>query len=600
MPLPLTAGISRVLANGFFPGVKFNVSPTNLFDNGYSTAQAGYYDASPLSRARLTTDATSITVVGYTTIFSTTPAVAKLGVRIDGVDYTTLAFSSDGSQTFNLTGLPAGSKQIEVITGAQERPSSTILGSYITSIAANNGTFSRVQNPTASNRLVVIGDSIANGYLATNPTLQGWAALLRSTYAGNVMVEGVGYGALNDYCDTAPHQAAFVSRIAGYAPSKIWLALGTNDYGLNAQSAAGFGTQYASLLDALHTALPGVTIYCQKPIPRTTETANTFGNTLDNYRSQIVTAVSTRTGFSKLVTLVLTTADLSDGVHPTTAGHATYAQNVLPYAQPLTPTVTSISPTSGANSGTTSVTITGTNFQFGAVASIGATSLTNVTVVSGTSITATVPSGISAGTYDVTVTNLGGGVGTLTNGYSATAGSGVTDTFPEANGTAINGKPSTAGGVTWASFGPIVAQVQSGALETVSGTAASAAGSVVECGSANGTLQIDLVASANGEGLVVNYIDSNNYYLIQRTSGGFIQVYKNQAGTFTNPFQVGGQPTTANHTLKVVKSGNVATIYLDGVSLGTGWNDSFGNTATKHGVWYQNVGIRLDNFSYAA
>lgn len=125
-----------------------------------------------------------------------------------------------------------------------------------------------------------------------------------------------------------PHtsRAAFVAKVAAASPSKIWLAIGTNDYGLNKWSAASFGTAYAALLDDLHTALPSATIYCQTPIVRSTETANGSGSTLGNYRTQISTAQSTRTGYAVLVNgaTILTTGDLDDGVHPTTAGHATY------------------------------------------------------------------------------------------------------------------------------------------------------------------------------------------------------------------------------------------------------------------------------------
>ncbi|PZU30208.1 MAG: hypothetical protein DI584_00320 [Stenotrophomonas sp.] len=73
------------------------------------------------------------------------------------------------------------------------------------------------------------------------------------------------------------------------------------------------------------------------------------------------------------------------------------------------PTVTSVSPTSGPTGGGTTVTITGTGFAAasptGAV-KFGATNAT-YTINSNTQITATSPAN-SAGTYDITVTSLGG------------------------------------------------------------------------------------------------------------------------------------------------------------------------------------------------
>src|SRR5687767_4423218 len=86
-----------------------------------------------------------------------------------------------------------------------------------------------------------------------------------------------------------------------------------------------------------------------------------------------------------------------------------------------TPTVTAISPNSGTTSGGTSVTITGTGFLTGATVTLGGTAATNVTVVSSTSITATTPAH-AAGTVDVVVTNTDSQSGTLTNGFTYSAG----------------------------------------------------------------------------------------------------------------------------------------------------------------------------------
>ncbi len=71
------------------------------------------------------------------------------------------------------------------------------------------------------------------------------------------------------------------------------------------------------------------------------------------------------------------------------------------------PTITSITPTSGPTSGGTSVTITGTGFTSGATVMFGAVTATAVTVNSATSITTTSPAE-SAGTVNVTVTTAGG------------------------------------------------------------------------------------------------------------------------------------------------------------------------------------------------
>ena len=81
------------------------------------------------------------------------------------------------------------------------------------------------------------------------------------------------------------------------------------------------------------------------------------------------------------------------------------------------PNVTAISPTSGATSGGTAVTITGTGFLSGATVKIGGTSATRVTVVSSTSITAMTPAHPSGAT-SVVVSNSDGQSDTLTNAFT--------------------------------------------------------------------------------------------------------------------------------------------------------------------------------------
>jgi len=112
------------------------------------------------------------------------------------------------------------------------------------------------------------------------------------------------------------------------------------------------------------------------------------------------------TNFSGTDTAVFYTSD--DGVTYTPSGTV-----IITVINPA-PTVTSISPSSGPTAGSTSVTITGTNFTGATAVKFGATSATGFTVDSATQITATSPAG-AAGTVDVTVTN--------TNGTSTTGAS---------------------------------------------------------------------------------------------------------------------------------------------------------------------------------
>lgn len=73
-----------------------------------------------------------------------------------------------------------------------------------------------------------------------------------------------------------------------------------------------------------------------------------------------------------------------------------------------TPTVTNVNPVSGLNTGTTPITITGTNFTSVNWVHLGTTNLPGFVVDSPTQISVTVPSGLTAGTYDITVNTATG------------------------------------------------------------------------------------------------------------------------------------------------------------------------------------------------
>lgn len=92
------------------------------------------------------------------------------------------------------------------------------------------------------------------------------------------------------------------------------------------------------------------------------------------------------------------------------------ASTTYTYITPA-PTVSSISPSSGARSGGTNVTITGTGFQSGATVTIGGASATSVTVVDDTQITAVTPVGGSAAA-NVVVTNVDAQSATLAGGFA--------------------------------------------------------------------------------------------------------------------------------------------------------------------------------------
>lgn len=85
-----------------------------------------------------------------------------------------------------------------------------------------------------------------------------------------------------------------------------------------------------------------------------------------------------------------------------------------------TPSLTAVSPPTGLVAGGTFVTVSGAGFLPGATVDFMGMPATSVTVVDGTTLTCITPSG-PAGPADVTMTNPGGGTGTLTAGFTWTA-----------------------------------------------------------------------------------------------------------------------------------------------------------------------------------
>lgn len=192
--------------------------------------------------------------------------------------------------------------------------------------------------PIASaKRLIIIGDSIAAGNLATNMLYQGWTSRVRQQYAGTTVVDA--YGGRSFFTDgnTTALQKSFAQYIAHSKPSDVWVALGINDY-VNAQwTAAAFGTAYAAWLDFLHTASPNTRVFCQSPIVKNGGVgANGAGSTLQQYRDQISTVATDPTRVAwcyyddGLGGFYPASGDISgDNIHPTTDGHGKYGQAVV-------------------------------------------------------------------------------------------------------------------------------------------------------------------------------------------------------------------------------------------------------------------------------
>ncbi len=324
----------------------YTFAASDLWDNGYDNVATPRQ--STFARLVFTTDAGAITVRGTTTLHDSYPAWAQLGLVIDGVQQAPLHFTANGPRGFSVTLGSAGiTRTIGVIAGVESNPAGpgagTVIGSFIDSVNYPITSFLEVQPPTMAQRILIYGDSITEGANAATPVYQGYAALLRTTYGLHVALESWGYRALNDDAASVEGRDAFVAQLASYSPTVIVLAIGTNDYGLSRWSAPSFGAAYGATLDAIHAVLPAATVVCVTPIVRSNESANSYGSTLSDYRAEIESVCDSRPDYTEWIDgrSILSTSDLDDGVHPTTAGQQKYAAYLGPILSAL-PAISSI------------------------------------------------------------------------------------------------------------------------------------------------------------------------------------------------------------------------------------------------------------------
>jgi len=302
-----------------------------LSDNAYTDAISRSDGGTAIrtsqgARLLYQTAATKLYLEHYNDIYSTYPTFGDIGVRKGGADVDAVEPTADGTQ-HSVLDLPAGNGVVEIINSLQSNPAATRIGSFACRACFN--ALATLLNGATSPRLIMYGDSIMAGGNADDPSLEGVAQLVRNAYSGSLIIESFGYRTLYMDCPDAAGRTAFAAFLASLSPDTIWIGIGRNDWALERWSASDFGTAYADLLDKLNSNLPGAEIYCQSPLVNTSEVANTFGDTLGDYRTPISTAAAARDYCTYVEgETILTTGDLADGVHPSTAGHAVWAEAV--------------------------------------------------------------------------------------------------------------------------------------------------------------------------------------------------------------------------------------------------------------------------------
>jgi lysophospholipase L1-like esterase len=329
-----TIDLSTPAASAFFSSNAFSVTQTG-------TDGANYERHSAFARVSFLTNATRASIGFAGAMFAQAGAqFANIAVFVDGV-YSTLVTAQVSDVTQEITiSLPAGTKTVTLVDGAQGNPGhvvSPINCTAVTSFSVPPGSSLSLVAPTAPvNKIVVVGDSLSNGGNATVPGRDAWPVLLQSHRANTeVTVIGWGFAGIQEFYANHGNSLDWladliVAQCNGTGSNKVVIPLGTNDYGLPLCSAATFRTLVASLTTKIRarSTVPIVWIKPARRISPAVETANSFGNTLTDYRNGTDLGVADAGASSVTVAdsynWVSTGNYAADGIHFTTAGQAEF------------------------------------------------------------------------------------------------------------------------------------------------------------------------------------------------------------------------------------------------------------------------------------
>jgi len=308
----------------FFNAIEIFTKNTDVYDIQYFynsvTYNAGARSAG--SNYSFNYSGYSIEVGANPTAFNPFPQWSQILVYVDDVYYTTLTYT--GAETKEVV-LPAGNKKITLKEGIVSKPTTTIIGTFLTSIALELDKYTPYTEGSTDDKVVFLGDSITVGTSATTPIKEGYAFLFSEENNHDVTCLGWGYGTVKDFAETPLELAdlntwvtASLSNVT--SNKRIVIALGTNDYALDSTPVSTFKGWYENLVDEVNIIDSNIEIYCISPLIRVGETS-----LIQDYRDAIDEVCDVRSYCTYIDGLpILDLSDLADNVHPTTAGHKKY------------------------------------------------------------------------------------------------------------------------------------------------------------------------------------------------------------------------------------------------------------------------------------
>jgi lysophospholipase L1-like esterase len=194
------------------------------------------------------------------------------------------------------------------------------------SVLAVRGVGGAIRPAPLQPRWLCYGDSIAEGWAASNPG-RAWPAIAGRRYGLDVANLG--------YAGAARGEMVSAEEIAALPAAVISLSYGTNCWTRIQHSAEQVGAGLDAFVDLVRTGHPNTPIVVASPVirPDAEDQHNGLGATLADLRSVIEARIERRCALDPRLHLVrggaLLTADqLADGVHPGDEGHRVLAEAI--------------------------------------------------------------------------------------------------------------------------------------------------------------------------------------------------------------------------------------------------------------------------------
>ncbi len=262
-----------------------------------------------------------------------TTATDELGYRGEGAGVSFTAWGPDGRIDRQAARLGEGTARLELAAG-DARTTVHLPEGMRPTVRELRGVDGDIRPAAGQPRWVVYGDSVAEGWIASEPGL-AWPA-----HAGRAQgLEVVNLG----YAGAARGEIPSAEQVAALDADLLTVCHGTNCWTRIPHSTGLFRAGVAAFLDIVRGGHPDTPLLVVSPVlrPDAEDTPNRLGATLADLRRAMEAEVTARieAGDDRLELLAgrdLVTADqLGDGIHPDDDGHRAMAGALGPVAADL-------------------------------------------------------------------------------------------------------------------------------------------------------------------------------------------------------------------------------------------------------------------------